>query len=39
LKIMRERSQEINALLEIDSQPGGGTEITVFWKAKSDSNK
>jgi nitrate/nitrite-specific signal transduction histidine kinase len=39
LKIMRERSQEINARLGIDSQPGGGTEITVFWKAKSDSNK
>jgi nitrate/nitrite-specific signal transduction histidine kinase len=34
LKIMHERSQEINAHLEIDSQPGGGTEITVYWKAE-----
>ncbi len=39
LKIMHERSQEINALLEIDSKPGGGTEVVVYWKARKDSKK
>jgi two-component system nitrate/nitrite sensor histidine kinase NarX len=36
LKIMHERSQEINAHLEIDSKLGGGTEVIVHWK-ESDS--
>jgi len=39
LKIMHERSQEINAHLEIDSKPGGGTEVIVYWKAGGNSNK
>jgi nitrate/nitrite-specific signal transduction histidine kinase len=33
---MHERSQEINAHLEIDSKLGGGTEVIVHWK-ESDS--
>ena len=32
LGIIRERAQAIGGRLEIDSQPGGGTRITVVWK-------
>jgi signal transduction histidine kinase len=31
LRIMKERAQEIEAQLEVISQPGKGTEITVLW--------
>lgn len=31
LDIMRERSEEIDARLEIHSQPGGGTDVYVIW--------
>jgi nitrate/nitrite-specific signal transduction histidine kinase len=31
LGIMRERAQAILAQLEIQSEPGGGTEITAVW--------
>ncbi len=31
LGIMKERAREINACLDIDSRPGGGTTITITW--------
>jgi signal transduction histidine kinase len=35
LGIIRERAQAIGASLEIDSQPGHGTRITVVWKERT----
>ena len=34
LKMMRERAESIGAVLNIYSQPGSGTEISVIWKDK-----
>jgi signal transduction histidine kinase len=31
MRIMRERAEEIGAVLTVESQPGDGTEITVEW--------
>lgn len=31
LQIMQERAQRIGATLEIDSEPGGGTTVTLIW--------
>ena len=33
LGIMRERAEAVGAKLDIDSQPGHGTQITVVWLA------
>jgi nitrate/nitrite-specific signal transduction histidine kinase len=33
--IMRERSQQIGAVVEIDSQPGAGTRVVVTWREAS----
>ena len=32
LGIMQERAASIGAVLEVDSEPGGGTEVRVIWK-------
>jgi two-component system nitrate/nitrite sensor histidine kinase NarX len=32
LRIMRERAASIDARLEIESQPGEGTQVSVLWK-------
>ncbi len=32
LQIMRERAEAIQARLEIDSRPGKGAQITIFWQ-------
>ena len=31
LQIMRERARRIDAVLEVESRPGGGTGITAIW--------
>ena len=31
LSIIRERAALINAAINIDSQPGGGTQLTLVW--------
>ncbi len=31
LSIIRERAASINAMLDITSQPGGGTELALVW--------
>jgi PAS domain S-box-containing protein len=36
LGIMRERAQDIGALLDITSQPGHGTRITVKWQTRGE---
>jgi len=33
LGIMRERAANIGATLHVDSQPGAGTEVRVYWQA------
>jgi signal transduction histidine kinase len=33
LRIMGERAAEIGAELQLESQPGGGTTVTIMWKA------
>ncbi len=32
LGIMRERAQEIGAIMDVDSQPGQGTQVSVTWR-------
>ena len=32
LGIMQERAASIGTVLEVDSEPGGGTEVRVIWK-------
>ena len=34
LKMIRERAEAVGAVLTISSQPGSGTEITIYWEEK-----
>jgi signal transduction histidine kinase len=39
LAIMRERSEAINGRLEIQSQPGAGTTVTIRWQSQESDDR
>lgn len=38
LDIMRERAKKINAQLQVESEPGKGTQVTAFWQIPGQNN-